>query len=76
MKKTSMTTTQKRSEMKRILSKLEPKHLLIFNQMYSAQDLHKDVNLVVDEMRPKQLDWALAQCKNTYYQIFKILSEK
>lgn len=49
---------------------------MIFKRMYSHNDLDKDINLVVDAMPAKQLDWALQQCKNTYYRIFKILAGK
>lgn len=71
-----MTPKQKRTEIKRILSKLEDDNRMIFKRMYSHNDLDKDINLVVDAMPAKQLDWALQQCKNTYYRIFKILAGK
>lgn len=71
-----MTPKQKRTEIKRILSKLEDDNRMIFKRMYSHNDLDKDINLVVDAMPAKKLDWALQQCKNTYYRIFKILAGK
>jgi ssDNA-specific exonuclease RecJ len=71
-----MTPKQKRTEIKRILSKLEEDNRMIFKRMYSHTDLEKDINLVVDDMPAKQLDWALQQCKNTYHSIFKILAGK
>ena len=71
-----MTPNQKRTEIKRILSKLEDKNRLVFKRMYSHLDLDKDVNLVVDEMPAPKLDWALQQCKNSYHEIFKILAGK
>jgi hypothetical protein len=71
-----MTPKQKRTEIKRILSKLEDKNRLVFKRMYSHLDLDKDVNLVVDEMPAPKLDWALQQCKNSYHEIFKILAGK
>jgi len=71
-----MTPKQKRTEIKRILSKLEDDNRMIFKRMYSHDNLDKDINLVVDAMPAKQLDWALQQCKNTYYRIFKILAGK
>jgi len=71
-----MTPKQKRTEIKRILSKLEDDNRMIFKRMYSHNNLDKDINLVVDAMPAKKLDWALQQCKNTYYRIFKILAGK
>lgn len=71
-----MTPKQKRTEIKRILSKLEEKNRLVFKRMYSHLDLDKDINLVVDEMPAPKLDWALQQCKNSYHEIFKILAGK
>jgi len=64
----------KRSEIKRILSKLDESNRDIFMKMYSHEDLDKDINVVVDELPVKKLDWALQQCKNTYHRIFKILA--
>lgn len=69
-----MTTQKKRTEIKRILSKLDDDNRLMFKRMYSNNNLEKDINLVVDDMPTKQLDWALQQCKNTYHKIFKILA--
>lgn len=71
-----MTPKQKRTEIKRILSKLEEDNRMIFKRMYSHTDLEKDINLVVDDLPAKKLDWALQQCKNTYHSIFKILAGK
>lgn len=71
-----MTPKQKRTEIKRILAKLEEENRMIFKRMYSHLDLDKDINLVVDDMPAKKLDWALQQCKATYHRIFKILAGK
>jgi len=71
-----MTHKQKRDEIKRILSRLEESNRTVFMRMYSHEDLTKDINIVVDEMSAKKLDWVLTQCKNTYYKIFKILEGK
>ena len=71
-----MTPKQKRTEIKRILANLEEENRVIFKHMYSHTDLNKDINLVVDEMPAKQLNWALQQCKTTYHNIFKILAGK
>jgi len=69
-----MTPKQKRTEIKRILSKLEDKNRLVFKRMYSHTDLEKDINLVVDDMPATKLDWALQQCKASYHEIFKIMA--
>jgi hypothetical protein len=69
-----MTPKQKRSEIKRILSKLDESNRLVFKRMYSHTDLDRDIDQVVDSMPARQLDWALQQCKNSYHQIFKILA--
>jgi hypothetical protein len=71
-----MTPKQKRTEIKRILSKLEDGNRLVFKRMYSHGDLEKDINLVVDEMPAPKLNWALQQCKNSYHEIFRIMAGK
>ena len=71
-----MTPKQTRTEIKRILSKLDDSNHLVFKRMYSPTDLEKDINLVVDDMPAKQLNWALQQCKASYHQIFRILAGK
>jgi len=70
-----MTPKQKRTEIKRILAKLSDGNRNIFMRMYSPFDLDKDINLVVDKMPAKQLNWALQQTQNTYYSIFRILKK-
>jgi hypothetical protein len=72
----TMTPKQKRSEIKRILSKLEESNRNVFMRMYSHKNLEKNINVVVDEIPAKKLDWALTQVKNSYYKIFKILQGK
>jgi hypothetical protein len=69
-----MTPKQKRTEIKRILHRLEDKHRMLFKRMYSHLDLDKDIDAVVDDMPAKKLSWALSQCQNTYYEIFKLLA--
>lgn len=71
-----MTTKQTRTEIKRILPKLDDHNHLVFKRMYSHTDLEKDINSVVDDMPAKQLNWALQQCKASYHQIFRILAGK
>ena len=74
--RTTMTPKQKRTEIKRILSKLEDCNRLVFKRMYSHLDLEKDINLVVDDMPAPKLDWALQQCKSSYHEIFRIMAGK
>lgn len=68
-----MSSKQRRTEIKRILSLLEESNHMIFKRMYSYPDLDKDINQVVDDMPAKQLAWALTQCQNSYHTIFNIL---
>lgn len=68
-----MTPKQKRTEIKRILSKLTDGNRKIFMRMYDQSGLDKDINLVVDDMPAKKLDWALHQVENSYHAIFKML---
>lgn len=70
-----MTPKQKRTEIKRILNLLSDVNQTTFKRMYSHNDLDRDINLVVDEMPNKQLDWALKQCEVTYHRIFNILKQ-
>ena len=68
-----MTPKQKREEIKRLLSSLDSHNRDIFNRMYSPNDILRDVNDTVDNMPAKQLSWALTQCQNSYYKIFKVI---
>ena len=68
-----MTPKQKRTEIKRLLSFLEDKNRLTFNRMYSPNDIHQDINNTVDLMPTKQLSWALTQCQNSYYNLFRTI---
>ena len=72
-KKLKMTPKQKRTEIKRLLSLLDESNRLVFKRMYSHLDITKDINLVVDDMPAKQLQWALQQCQNSYYKLFKVI---
>lgn len=47
------------------LSRLEPKHHLLFKRMYSHNDTEKDINEVVDDMPEEKLDWAMQQVDRT-----------
>lgn len=68
-----MTPKETRQEIKRLLSLLEDSNRKVFNRMYSPFDITQDVNITVDSMPAKQLLWALKQCQNSYYKIFRIL---
>jgi hypothetical protein len=68
-----VTPKQKRTEIKRLLSLLENKNRLMFNRMYSPNNIHQDINDTVDLMPAKQLPWALTQCQNSYYSLFKVV---
>lgn len=68
-----MTPKEKRTEIKRILSRLTDGNRNIFMRMYSHDDLTRDINDVVDTMPAKQLNWALQQVQNTYHKIFRII---
>jgi hypothetical protein len=68
-----MTPKQKRAEIKRLLSLLDEHNQLTFKRMYSHLDVTKDINFVVDDMPAKQLSWALTQCQNSYYKLFKVI---
>lgn len=68
-----MTPKQKRTEIKRLLPKLTDGNRNVFMRMYSPFDRNKDINLVVDELTAKQLNWALQQTQHTYYKLFRII---
>lgn len=70
-----MTPREKRKEIKRILSCLEEKNRHTFKKMYSHLNLELDFNEVVDKMPAKQLTWALTQCQNSYYGLFKVIKD-
>ena len=68
-----MRPKQRREEIKRILGFFSEKNHMVFKLMYSPNDLDKDINLVVDEIPAKKLEWALTQCLTSYNRIFEIL---
>lgn len=68
-----MTPKQKREEIKRLLSCLTEENREMFNRMYSPTDIYRDVYETVDEMPAKRLSWALTQCQNSYYRLFRII---
>lgn len=73
--KNPRTYKQKKENIKFILSKLEDSNREVFKRMYSPFE-DKDINTVVDELPNARVNWALQQCKNSYYKIFKILEGK
>jgi len=64
---------KKRDKIKYILSRLEDSNRLMFNRMYSPNDLEQDINITIDNLPNNRVDWALTQCKNSYHQIFTVL---
>lgn len=68
-----MTPTEKRTEIKRILSLLTEENRIVFKRMYSHDQLDKTIETVVDDMPRKNLTWALTQCQNSYYNLFKVI---
>lgn len=69
-----MTPKQLRAEIKRLLSLLEDKHRRGFVLMYAPDPKNNpDVYDIVDSMEAKKLQWALKQCQNSYYTLFKVI---
>lgn len=68
-----MTPKQKRVEIKRLLHLLNEDNRYTFNRMYAPNNLDQDVDLTVDNMPAKRLSWALQQCQNSYYRLFKVI---
>jgi len=54
-----------REEIKKGLAQLEDKNRLLFNRMYSHDNLERPVNEVVDDMPEEKLNWALTQVENS-----------
>ena len=50
-----------RSEIKKGLSLLEDRHILLFKRMYSHKDLDRGIDDIVDDMHEDDLEWALTQ---------------
>lgn len=72
-RRSTMTPKQKRVEIKRLLSLLNDHNREVFNRMYSPHNITQDVNITVDSLETKKLSWALQQCQNTYYKLFRVL---
>ena len=70
-----MSAKQRRAEIKRILALLDDCHRRTFTYMYSPYDTTQDINITVDTMPAKQLEWALKQCETSYHEIFNILKD-
>jgi DNA-binding HxlR family transcriptional regulator len=62
-----------REQIKFFLERLSEHNHRVFKLMYSPTDLNKDVNQIVDEIMDWRVPWALAQCKNSYYDLFKMI---
>lgn len=68
-----MTPKQKRTEIKRILSKLTGKTHSTFMHVYSPLEPDKDINLVIAGIPVRELSWVLVKLQILYYKIFEIL---
>jgi hypothetical protein len=62
-----------REQIKFFLERLSEHNHRVFKLMYSLTDLNKDINQVIDDMPARQVPWALAQCKNSYYNLFNVI---
>lgn len=51
--------------LKSLLANCTPEQQLVFKRMYSANDLAKDINQVVEDMDVNKIDHAITQCENT-----------
>lgn len=54
-----------RDSIKRGLNMLPEQNRIVFNRMYSPDDLYADINTVVDNMPSDRLDWAMQQVERT-----------
>ena len=54
-----------RTQIKEGLAQLEDENRLLFNRMYSHDNLERPVNEVVDDMPEEKLNWALTQVENS-----------
>ena len=68
-----MTPKQRRAEIKRILHCLNDENRDVFNRMYAPHNITQDIDVTVDEMPTKRLNWALQQCQNSYYRLFRVI---
>lgn len=68
-----MTPKQKRTEIKRLLALLDEHNRYVFVMMYSPPDENPNVDDLVDSMAANKLSWALTQCQNSYYRLFKVI---
>ena len=68
-----LTPKKRRAEIKRLLSLLDDQQRRMFVMMYSPPSENPDVYDLVDTMPAKRLPWALVQCQNSYYTLFKVI---
>ena len=54
-----------REQIKKGLAQLTDKNRMLFNRMYSYDNLNKPVNEVVDNILEDKLNWALTQVENS-----------
>ena len=58
-----------RDFLKTVLAKLPASNCLIFNRMYSPDDLEASVSDVVDDMPEERLDWAMQQVQRSLQKL-------
>jgi hypothetical protein len=56
-----------RSKLKEILIECTGKEKRLFKLMYSPGNPEADIDIIVDNMPRKNLDWAILQVENTLY---------
>jgi len=54
-----------RDYIKEGLAKCTEKEQTLFKNLYSYDNVDGNINIVVDRMKPEQLDWAMQQVKRT-----------
>ncbi len=50
------------------LKKCSNKEQKLFKRMYSHEDIEKDIEKVIDDIKPESLEWAMAQVQRTLKQ--------
>lgn len=51
--------------LKTLLSRCTESERMVFNRMYSSDNLGATIDDVVDNIDPHKIDWAISQCENT-----------
>ena len=44
---------------------------LKFRHLYTSGDFHKPINIIIDEIHPDRLDWAMEQVQNSIKKLTK-----